>query len=98
MLPPMLPHIDEFAANHAARKRMYMDHLVRLADAYMQHRGIRPGRMSDLLFRQGMVLTRLRAGGEITMDRLQRGFAWFDDNWPDDLRWPRDIPRGIPKD
>jgi hypothetical protein len=36
---------------------------------------------------------RIEAGGDCTTRRAARIAQWFAREWPEDLEWPRDIPR-----
>ncbi|MDT8856484.1 hypothetical protein RNZ50_15930 [Paracoccaceae bacterium Fryx2] len=38
-------------------------------------------------------MAHLKIGGGCTLKTAARVMAWFSDNWPSDLEWPRHIPR-----
>ena len=67
--------------------------LIRLAEAYAAHRGLRLTTVSTYACGSGAALNRLRLGHTITNRRTARICQWFSDHWPEDAEWPADIPR-----
>ncbi len=45
----------------------------------------------------GGLFRRFEQGKDCTTQRAKRIGQWFSDNWPEDLEWPRDIPRPRPQ-
>lgn len=67
--------------------------LVALADAFASHANVSHWRVSYLARGDGQFFDRLRKGKTCTIKTATTVLAWFDQNWPSDLDWPRDIPR-----
>ncbi len=72
---------------------MTTDQLVQLAKLYGAHNGLRLSTVSTYAARDGKYFGKLEAGADCTLRSATRLVAWFDEHWPDDLQWPRDIPR-----
>jgi hypothetical protein len=45
------------------------------------------------LFGDSKKLGALRRGADLQSRRLEKAFAWFANQWPRGLAWPRGIPR-----
>ncbi len=71
-------------------------HILRLAKAYADARGIQMTSVAVYAAGQAHVFNRLEGGSTITMRRYDRLMQWFSDHWPVDLPWPTDIPRPTP--
>ncbi len=69
--------------------------LLRLAEAYAAHRGLKLSTVSTYAAADGKFFNRIAGGAGCTMKRAECLVAWFDGNWPGDLEWPRYIPRPL---
>lgn len=67
--------------------------LIDLAERYAAHRGIKLATVSTYAAQDGKYFKNLKAGAGCTLRKASALVAWFSDNWPADLEWPRDIPR-----
>lgn len=68
--------------------------LVRLAEAYGDHLGLKLSSVSTYATGGGTLFRNLKAGtAGCTLKTFSTVLQWFSDNWPDDLAWPRDIAR-----
>jgi len=67
--------------------------LIRLADAYAEHRNVKTWRVGHLAAGRGGFFENLRNGGKTSTERFETVLGWFSKNWPSDLDWPEDIPR-----
>lgn len=76
------------------------DQIIRLADMYAAHRNLSHWRVSFLMRGNGKFIDNLRTGKTktCTLTTYEKCMAWAVENWPEDLEWPRDIPRPIPVD
>lgn len=72
---------------------MNTDAIVRLAEAYAQHRGLKLSTVSTYAGNDGKWIDGLKAGASCTLRKAAAVTQWFADRWPSDLEWPRDIPR-----
>lgn len=76
---------------------MKTETLVTLAETYAAHRGLALSTVSTYAATDGKFFPELKKGAGCTLRRAARVLAWFSDNWPADLEWPRDIPRPAQK-
>ncbi len=67
--------------------------LLTLSKALAQHRNWSLSTVSIYAANDGKFFQRIEAGGGCTLRTAHRVVTWFSTNWPDDLAWPRDIPR-----
>ena len=67
--------------------------LLKLSEALTQHRNWSLSTVGLYSANDGKFFQRIESGGGCTLRTAQRVLAWFSDNWPSDLAWPRDIPR-----
>ena len=67
--------------------------LLSVADAYKTGLGIEDTTVSARVFNDSKKLSALRAGADITIGRFNSALRWFDDNWPDGVRWPVQVQR-----
>lgn len=67
--------------------------LVKLAEAYAGHSGLKLSTVSTYAAMDGKFFGRLKEGAGCTLRKAARLVQWFSDNWPADLEWPRDIAR-----
>lgn len=73
-------------------------HLVRLAETLADHRKLALSTISTYAAKDGKFFTRLRdEDAGCTLKTADRLLKWFDSAWPNDLEWPREVPRP-PKD
>lgn len=71
--------------------------LVKLAESYGAHRGLKLSTVSTYAATDGKFFGRLKSGAGCTLRKASVLIAWFSDNWPEDLEWPSDIARPNPK-
>lgn len=68
-----------------------------VASAFMEARNLKAGRVSTLVFGDGMKLPRLmRDEVDLTTARFERSMLWFSENWPAGADWPAGVPRTAP--
>lgn len=72
---------------------MTTDDIIRLAEAYTGHTGLKLSTVSTYAGNDGKWIDGLRAGASCTLRKAATVSQWFSDRWPSDLEWPRDIPR-----
>lgn len=73
---------------------MHTDSLIQLEDRYRRHVGGSGATLSNKITgTHARLFKRLRNGGGCSVRTFNLAMAWFDANWPDDLEWPRSIPR-----
>lgn len=66
--------------------------LLALARAYEAHCGLGLDGIGRA-FGYHNLLGRLDSGKSCTLKIAARAGRWFEDNWPEDLTWPPDVPR-----
>lgn len=67
--------------------------LITLAETMATHGGVTHFAISMRALGKGDFFKKLIAGGDCRTATAARVLAWFSENWPADLEWPRDIPR-----
>ncbi len=73
---------------------MNTEQIVSLAMVYSGHAGLTLSTVSTYAANDGKWLPNLKAGtASCTLRKAAAVVGWFNDNWPADLAWPRDIPR-----
>lgn len=72
---------------------MQVEHLVHLLDAYTAHTNLKPSTVGVYTVNDGAFFPRLKGGGDCGTRTFHRVLVWFDQNWPEDLEWPREIER-----
>ena len=72
---------------------MNTEALVTMAQAYAKHRSLTLSTVSTYAAIDGKFFRRLQDGSGCTLRKAYAVIAWFSENWPDDLEWPRSIPR-----
>lgn len=72
---------------------MQVEHLVHLLDAYAAHTSRKPSTVGVYAVNDGAFFPRLQNGGDCGTRTFHRVLSWFDQNWPEDLEWPREIER-----
>ncbi|WP_304616945.1 hypothetical protein [Paracoccus sp. (in: a-proteobacteria)] len=73
---------------------MSIDAVLKLAVLYAGHSGLKLSTVSTYAAGDGKFFGSLQSGvAGCTFRRVGKVTAWFSDNWPSDLEWPRDIPR-----
>lgn len=72
---------------------MQYETLTQLCDTYAVHVGRSQFTIAARAGVHSHFFSRLREGAGCRVDTFNRVIAWFDQNWPCDLEWPRHIPR-----
>ncbi|WP_411836737.1 hypothetical protein [Paracoccus sp. ME4] len=73
---------------------MSIEAVLKLADLYVEHSGLKQSTVSTYAAGDGKFFGSLESGmAGCTFRRADKVTAWFSENWPADLEWPRDIPR-----
>jgi hypothetical protein len=72
---------------------MTTKHLIQLAEAYSKHRDLTLSTVSTYAANDGKWIPGLVSGAGCTFRKAEVVLGWFSDNWPDELEWPRAIPR-----
>lgn len=68
--------------------------LITLADTLAAHDSVTHYAISMRIFRKGDFFRNLKVKNYDCRTRTAaRAMEWFEDNWPEDLTWPSDIPR-----
>lgn len=67
--------------------------LLTVADAYARARKLSRARVSTIVFNAGLALDRIASGKDLTTGSWERAMAWFHQNWPEQVEWPRDVER-----
>jgi hypothetical protein len=67
--------------------------LLELCAAFSAHSNLSHWRVSFLARGDGQFFHRLEHGKSCTLRTATSVMQWFSDNWPEDLEWPRHIPR-----
>jgi len=67
--------------------------LITLARIYSAHSGLTLSTVGTYAAMDGKFFLSLISGSGCTMKRASRIVSWFDSHWPEDLEWPRAIPR-----
>ena len=71
--------------------------MITLATTLAAHDGVTHFAISMRALGKGDFFKNLMAGGDCRTTTAARVLSWFDENWPADLEWPRDIPRPQPR-
>jgi len=75
---------------------MNKNSILKVAQAYTAHTGLKFSTVSTYAANDGKWLPNLKASPakSCTLRKAERVLQWFSDHWPDaDLEWPSDIPR-----
>lgn len=72
------------------------DDLLTVIDAYATANGWTEATASSHVFNDGKKVGQLRAGGTITVTRLNETLKFLSANWPKRTRWPKQIKRPPP--
>lgn len=75
---------------------MSTETLVRMAQAYSAHTGLKLSTISTYATNDGKFFGSQLMGAGCTLRRADTIMKWFSDHWPADLEWPHDIPRPKP--
>lgn len=67
--------------------------LLQLATTYMAATGTTTSRLSKLAAKNNRLFERLGDGFDCHADMVERASDWFDEHWPDDIEWPKDVTR-----
>jgi hypothetical protein len=73
------------------------EQLITVSDIYAHARKIGRQRLSTIVLSRGSTLDRVALGqSDITTRTFEAAMLWFSVHWPDEVRWPSDIPRPQP--
>jgi hypothetical protein len=75
---------------------MQTDQLIKLAENYAAHQGLKLSTVSTYAANDGKFLKELSDQASCTVRRFNLVLHWFSENWPEDLPWPKDIERPQP--
>ena len=67
--------------------------LLDLAEAYSAQKGLTLTTVGTYATMDGKFFNSLNEGKSCTLRRAKLVIEWFDRSWPEDLEWPRHIPR-----
>lgn len=71
-----------------------LDQLRTVAAAYGKARTLKTGRVSTLVFGDGMKLAKIAADkADVTTSRFEKTMQWFSDHWPEGTPWPDGVAR-----
>lgn len=71
--------------------------IIKQAEVYSAHTGRSLSTVSSYAVRDGKFFERLKNGGGCTLKTASKLIGWFDENWPEDLEWPKSISRPAQK-
>lgn len=69
------------------------DQILTVARAYCDARVLSPSRVSTLVFNDGKKIGLIEGGADLQTSKFEQAMAWFSDNWPENAKWPSDVPR-----
>lgn len=72
---------------------MNTNDLLLLAKQYGDQKNLTLSTVSSYAANDGKFFARLNDGAGCTLRTAARITLWFSDNWPEELEWPRSIPR-----
>jgi len=72
---------------------METDKIIKLAEAFANHSGLKLSTVSTYAANDGKWLDGLKGTASCTLRKAAVVIRWFHTNWPEDLEWPSDIPR-----
>lgn len=67
--------------------------ILTLLGRMSEHLGKSHWAISMRIFGKGDFFKRLLDGADCRTSTADRAMRWFGDNWPEDLEWPREVPR-----
>ena len=67
--------------------------LTYLSRAYMNATGVKASTLGITIADHNRLIERLFEGYEILSRTCETASVWFDENWPDDLEWPANVPQ-----
>lgn len=73
-----------------------LQNLPKLCDLMAKKTNRSPKTISRLASGSGETITRLRDGKPITVQRAERMLTYFSDNWPEGVKWPKNVDRPKP--
>ena len=73
-----------------------VDELLDLARVYMTATGTSRTKLSILAAGHNRLFERLSNGFDCRTQAAERASDWFDENWPDDLKWPAAVEPRAP--
>jgi hypothetical protein len=74
------------------------DQILTLARAYGAEMNISLATVGVKALKNDKIFRRLAAGKGCSTRSIERAALWFQSHWPDDLPWPRNVPRPRPLD
>jgi len=72
------------------------EQLLVVASAYCEARGRSISRISTIVLNDGKKLDAIANGRDLHTARFEHAMAWFSENWPDNVKWPKGIARPHP--
>lgn len=72
------------------------DQLMLVATTYCKAKDLSLSRVSTLIFNDGKRLDAIRAGGDLYTARFEQALAWFSEQWPEGVAWPKAVVRPAP--
>jgi hypothetical protein len=69
--------------------------LCELACAFIAGTGWTVSRLSVMAARHNRLFERLLEGYDCRAEMCERASLWFDENWPDDVPWPKSVKRRV---
>lgn len=90
----LCPELSMEAANNPS----YMEYetLTHLAESLTAFIGRSEATLSNKIVGHARFFSRLRKGEGCSVTSFNMVFKWFDENWPEDLAWPKGITRPNP--
>lgn len=70
-------------------------HLAALAERFGSVRKLEESTVGRMCAADGRFFSRLRDGKTFTAKKYDEVVAWFDENWPEFVAWPDDVPRPV---
>lgn len=74
------------------------DKLLVVTDRYCEAVRLSRGRVSTLVFGDGMRLEGIASGKDLNTRSYEKAMLWFSSNWPEGLAWPDGAERPHPDD
>jgi len=80
----------------AALKDTAAAQMMRVVAVFSAHTGMTPTILSKILVNDTTFIPRVGDGAGFTVTQFDRIISGLSAIWPDDLAWPRDVPRQAP--
>lgn len=78
-------------------EHLLRSHLLSLAEALEAHAGVTPATIGKRALNDNSFIARVRDGQGFTVKTYDRVVSWCNDNWPQGLKWPADVPLPQPE-